>query len=274
MNWRSIWTIAKKDLKEVSQNKMAWGPGIVVPLVFAVFMPLMFIILPQVIPVEDVQRELGDLDAMLRAMPPALQVLFEGKSLEQMFVLYMAGFMLAPLFLVMPLMFSTVIGSDSFVGERERKTMEALLYTPTSDMELFLGKVLAAVIPAIGLSWITYVVYIIVVNVTSYPLFGRIWFPLPTWWPLMLWLTPALAVLGISATVLISSRVRTFMEAYQMSASLVVLVLGLVAGQVSGVLFLGIGTTLIIGTIIWLVDVALIYISVKKFKRSALVAKL
>ena len=274
MNWRSIWAIAKKDLKEVSQNKMAWGPGIVVPMVFAVFMPLMFIILPQVIPVEDVQRELGDLDAMLRAMPPALQVLFEGKSLEQMFVLYMAGFMLAPLFLVMPLMFSTVIGSDSFVGERERKTMEALLYTPTSDMELFLGKVLAAVIPAIGLSWITYVVYIIVVNVASYPLFERIWFPLPTWWPLMLWMTPALAVLGISATVLISSRVRTFMEAYQMSASLVVLVLALVAGQVSGVLFLGVCTTLVIGTVIWLLDAALIYISVKNFKRSALVAKL
>jgi ABC-2 type transport system permease protein len=274
MNWRSIWTIAKKDLKEVRQNKMAWGPGIVVPLVFAVFMPLMFIILPQVIPVEDVQKELGDLDGMLRAMPPALQILFEGKTLEQMFVLYMAGFMLAPLFLIMPLMFSTVIGSDSFVGERERKTMEALLYTPTSDMELFLGKVLAAVIPAVGLSWITYVVYIIIVNAASYPLFGRIWFPLPTWWPLMLWMTPALAVLGISATVLISSRVRTFMEAYQMSASLVVLVLALVAGQVSGVLFLGVGTTLVIGTIIWLVDAALIYISVKNFKRSALVAKL
>ena len=90
----------------------------------------------------------------------------------------------------------------------------------------------------------------------------------------MLWMTPALAVLGISATVLISSRVRTFMEAYQMSASLVVLVLALVAGQVSGVLFLGVGTTLVIGTVIWLVDATLIYISVKNFKRSALVAKL
>lgn len=274
MNWRAIWAIAKKDLKEVRQNKAAWGPGIIVPLVFAIIMPLIFIILPQVIPVEDVQRELGDLDAMLRAMPPVLQALFEGKSLEQMFVLYMAGFMLAPLFLIMPLMFATVIGSDSFVGERERKTMEALLYAPTSDLELFLGKVLAAVIPAIGLSWITYLVYIIVVNITSYPLFGEIWFPLPTWYPLMLWMTPALAVLGISATVLISSRVRTFMEAYQASASLVVLVLALVAGQVSGVLFLGVGTTLIIGTVIWLVDAALIYISVKNFKRSALVAKL
>ncbi len=274
MNWRSIWAIAQKDLKEVRQNKAAWGPGIVVPLIFAIIMPLVFIILPQVIPVEDVERELGDIDVMLRNMPPALQVLFKGKSLEQMFVIYMAGFTIAPLFLIMPLMFSSVVGSDSFVGERERKTMEALLYAPTSDMELFLGKALAAVLPAIGLSWLTYLIYIIVVNIASYPLFGYIWFPLPTWWPLMFWLTPALAVLGISATVLISSRVRTFMEAYQMSASLVVLVLALVAGQVSGVLFLGVGTTLIIGTVIWLVDVALIYISVKKFKRSTLVAKL
>lgn len=274
MNWRSIWAIAKKDLKEVRQNKAAWGPGIAVPLIFAILMPLLFIILPQVIPVEDVERELGDIDAMLRSMPPAMQALFEGRSLEQMFVLYMAGFTLAPLFLIMPLMFSTVIGSDSFVGERERKTMEALLYAPTSDMELFLGKVLAAVIPAIGLSWITYLMYIIVVNVASYPLFGEIWFPLPTWYPLMLWMTPALAVLGISATVLISSRVRTFMEAYQMSASLVVLVLALVIGQVTGVLFLGVGTALAIGAVIWLVDAVLIYISVKKFKRSSLIAKL
>jgi ABC-2 type transport system permease protein len=271
MNWRSIWAIAKKDLKEVRQNKAAWGPGIAVPLIFAILMPLLFIILPQVIPVEDVERELGDLNVMLRSMPPAMQALFEGRSLEQMFVLYMAGFTLAPLFLIMPLMFSTVIGSDSFVGERERKTMEALLYAPTSDMELFLGKVLAAVIPAIGLSWLTYLMYIIVVNVASYPLFGEIWFPLPTWYPLMLWMTPALAVLGISATVLISSRVRTFMEAYQMSASLVVLVLALVIGQVTGVLFLGVGTALVIGTVIWLVDAALIYLSVKKFKRSSLV---
>ncbi|MFZ5858605.1 MAG: ABC transporter permease subunit [Chloroflexota bacterium] len=274
MNWRSIWAIAQKDLKEVRQNKIAWGPAVVVPLIFAILMPILFTVLPQVIPVEDVERELGDIDVLLRNMPPSLAVIFDGKSLEQMFVIYMAGFMLAPLFLIMPLMFSTVVGSDSFVGERERKTMEALLYAPTSDMELFLGKTLASVIPAILLSWMSYLAYIIVVNIASYPLFGRIWFPLATWWPLMFWLTPALAVLGISATVLISSRVKTFMEAYQMSASLVVLVLGLVIGQVTGVLFLGVGTVLLIGLFVWLVDVLLIYLSVSRFNRSALIAKL
>ena len=90
----------------------------------------------------------------------------------------------------------------------------------------------------------------------------------------MFWLTPALAVLGISATVLISSRVKTFMEAYQMSGSLVLFVLALVFGQISGVLILGSGTVLVIGTLVWVVDAALIYVSVSQFKRSALVAKL
>jgi ABC-type Na+ efflux pump permease subunit len=274
MKWRSIWAIARKDLMEVRQNKAAWGPGLVVPVVFAVILPLVFIILPQVIPVEDVEREMGDIYTLLDNLPPSMQALFEGKSLEQMFVIYMAGFLFAPLFLIMPLMFSSVVGSDSFVGERERKTLEALLYAPASDLELFLGKVLAAVLPAIGLSWLTYMLYALVVNIASFPLFGEVWFPLPTWWPLMFWLTPALAVLGISATVLISSRVKTFMEAYQLSASLVVFVLALVFGQISGVLVLGVGTVFIIGTLVWLVDAALIYLSVRTFKRSSLVARL
>lgn len=274
MNRRSIWAIARKDLKEVMQNKIAWGPAIAIPLIFAILMPILFSVLPQVMPVDDIQRELGDMDALLKNLPPSIQTIFEGLKLEQMFVLYMTAFMLAPLFLIMPLMFSSVVGADSFVGERERKTMEALLYSPATDMELFLGKVLAAVIPAISLSWLTYLVYIIVVNVASFDLFGYIWFPLPTWWPLMFWLTPAFAVLGVSATVMISARVKTFMEAYQLTGSLVVLVLALVVGQVTGVLFLGVGTVMIVGTLIWIVDSVLIYLSVRNFKRSSLIAKL
>lgn len=274
MNWRSVWTIARKDLREVQQNKFAWGPAIALPLIFAVVMPILFSLVPQFIPVEDVQRELGDMDTLLRNLPPAIQATFEGLELEQMFVLYMTAFMFAPLFLIMPLMFSSVVGADSFVGERERKTMEALLYSPTTDLELFLGKVLASVIPAISLSWLTYLVYIIVVNIASYGLFERIWFPLPTWWPMMFWLTPAFALLGVSATVMISSRVKTFMEAYQLTGSLVVLVLALVVGQATGVLYLGVGTVMLVGTLVWIVDAILIYFSVRNFKRSTLIAKL
>jgi ABC-type Na+ efflux pump permease subunit len=274
MNWRSIRAIALKDLKEVRQNKAAWVPALVIPLIFAVIMPLVFVLMPQLIPVDDIASELGDMNELIALMPATMQAIFNGRSLEQGFVIYMAAFMLAPLFLIMPLMFSSIIGSDSFVGERERKTMEALLYTPCSDVTLFMGKIIASVIPSILISWLAYTLYIVVVNIASWPLFGHIWFPLATWWPLMFWLTPAISLLGMAATVLISSRAKTFMDAYQMSGSLVVLVLALVAGQVSGVLFLGVWTTIIIGTLLWVVDAVLIYIGVGTFNRSKLIAKI
>jgi ABC-2 type transport system permease protein len=274
MNWRPIRAIVRKDLKEVRQNKSAWIPAIIVPLIFAIILPVAISVVPQLLPVDQVQRGLGDIHGMLSKLPPGMRARFEGMPLQQTFVMYMTGFMLAPLFLIMPLMFSSVVAADSFVGERERKTMEALLYSPTTDLELFLGKVFAGLIPAIALSWMTYAVYIIVVNVSSYGLFGRIWFPLPTWWPLMFWLTPAFALLGISATVMISARVKTFMEAYQLTGSLVVLVLALMIGQLSGVLFLGVGTVLIVGALIWAVDALLIYLSIHRFKRSSLITKL
>jgi ABC-2 type transport system permease protein len=273
MNWRSVRAIAQKDLREVRQNKAAWLPALIIPTLFALVMPLIFVLVPQLVPAKDVARELGDLSDLVGRLPPSVAALFAGRSLQQGFVIYMTGFLFAPLFLIMPLMFSSIIGSDSFVGERERKTMEALLYTPASDATLFMGKILASALPAIVISWLAYAVYIAVVNIASWPLFGRIWFPLAPWWPLMFWLTPAIAVLGMSATVLISSRTKTFMEAYQLSASLVVLVLLLVAGQMSGVLFLGSWTVMGLGTLIWIADAVLIYISVGTFKRSNLIAR-
>jgi uncharacterized membrane protein SpoIIM required for sporulation/ABC-type transport system involved in multi-copper enzyme maturation permease subunit len=66
-----------------------------------------------------------------------------------------------------PISFSLVIALESFVGEKERNTLEALLATPATDGALYVGKLLAALalplsgsmlavtIYAIGLPWIT-----------------------------------------------------------------------------------------------------------------------
>ena len=56
-------------------------------------------------------------------------------------------------------MASSVIASDSFAGEKERKTIEALLATPLSDSELFVGKVLVAFIPAVLVTFASFAVY-------------------------------------------------------------------------------------------------------------------
>jgi ABC-2 type transport system permease protein len=211
---------------------------------------------------------------MMLTKVPALSSQLAGLNGNQMWVVLMTGYVLSPMFLILPLMFSTIIGAESFVGEKERKTLEALLYTPATDGELFTGKLLAAVIPAIGIAWLSFLIYTVIVNVASWPIMGRVWFPLPAWWPLMLWLTPAIATLGMAVTVLISSRVKTFMEAYQISASLVILVLVLLAGQITGVLYLSTGVTLLVGLAVWSLDAVCIWFSIRNFSRTSLLTQI
>jgi fatty-acid desaturase len=91
---------------------------------------------------------------------------------------------------------------------------------------------------------------------------------------MMFWMTPAFALLGVTATVMISARVKTFMEAYQLTGSLVIVVLALVIGQATGVLYLGVGMVFLLGTLIWIVDAILIYFGLRIFNRSTLIANL
>ena len=122
--------------------------------------------------------------------------------------------------------------------------------------------------------WLGFVVCGVVVNAAGWPVMGRVWFPPPNWWPLMLWVTRAIATLGMAVTVLISARVNTFMEAYQMSASLVVLVFALVAGQVTGVLYLSVGMAFVVGAVFWIVDAVLVWLGIHNLRREALLSRI
>lgn len=268
MNRKIIQAIATKDLLEVRQNKAAWIPMVVVPLLFIIVLPLFMILLPA-----SATSSLSadpDLRTFFEAMPPAFSRSLVGLNDTQTLLMVMLGFFFAPMFLIFPLMFSTVIAAESFAGERERKTMEALLYTPATDRELFLGKVAAALAPSLLITWASFILYTLVLNLAAWPIFGRIWFPLPSWYPLIFWISPALALLGISATVLISARTQTFMGAYQISASLVLLVMVLLFGQASGVLYLSVVNGLLIGLFFWIVAAVLTAIATRGFKRDRL----
>lgn len=53
-----------------------------------------------------------------------------------------------------------------------------------------------------------------------------------------------------------------------MSASLAVFVLALVLGQVSGVLILGFWTVMLVGLMVWMVNAALIYVTVSNLREA------
>jgi len=272
MKWKNVFTIAKKDWIEVRQNKYAMVAMMIVPVIFVIIMPLVFTLLIPSLNVapQDVISSDADIELFVSRMPQSLRQYVDfGKPMESMIVMLL-GFMLAPMFLIMPLMFATTIAAESFAGERERKTIESLLYTPATDADLLIGKVTAAAIPSILVTWIGFAVYTLILNLAPYRFFQRIWFPLPTWWPLIFWITPALVVMGIALTVIISARVQNFLGAYQTSASVVFLVVLLFAGQMTGVLYLSVGVEMILGVIFWIIALVLAYFGFKTFNRGAL----
>ncbi len=269
MNWRKIKIITWKDLLEVRQNKSVIVSLALVPLIIMVVLPLVMLIVASQTGSADAFND-PDIQLMFERMPVNLLQGMAGLNDTQVTIMMILGYLFAPLFLIMPLMFSTSIAAESFAGEKERKTLEALLYTPATDSELFFGKALAAFIPSVLIAWLSFGLYTLVLNIAGYPIFGRIWFPIPSWYPLVFWVTPAFAALGVGATVLISAKVQTFMGAYQTSASLVVLVLALVVGQAAGVIYLSGWVGMLLGFVIWLADGILFFMAIQQFNRKTL----
>src|SRR5512139_3501713 len=139
--------------------------------------------------------------------------------------------MMAALYLLLPTIVAIGFASDSFAGEKERKTLEALLYTPTTDWELLLGKLLSAWLPALGVTWGGFLLYSVMANLAAWPVLGRLFFPTTMWVILVMWVAPAAAALGLSSMVLISSRARTFQEANQLSGVVILPLFMLLGAQ-------------------------------------------
>ena len=161
MNWRKIKIIAWKDLLEVRQNKSVLISLGMVPLIILVILPLVFLIIAGQTGSADALKD-PDIQMMFERMPAALTKSMQGFNDTQTTIMMILGYLFAPMFLIMPLMSATSIAAKSFAGERERKTLEALLYTPATDSELFFGKALAAFLPTLVIAWISFILYSLV----------------------------------------------------------------------------------------------------------------
>ena len=64
-----------------------------------------------------------------------------------------------PLFWVIPVALTPALAADSFVGERERSSLEPLLATPIGTSQLLLGKLAASVVPAAAGTWLGVLVF-------------------------------------------------------------------------------------------------------------------
>jgi ABC-2 type transport system permease protein len=272
MNRRAISAIVRKDLKVISTRKGVMIPLIVVPLVILIMLPSLAALVPKAGGLG--VSPLNGLGAFMKNMPAGLRAQLAGYDETQQAVVLMLVYFLAPMYLILPMMVASVIAADSFAGEKERKTLEALIYTPTTDLELFTAKLLTALIPAMAVSWLGFILYAIVANLAAWGTIGRVFFPNLMWVILVLWVAPGAAGLGLSTMVLVSSRASGFQDAYQIGGAVVLPLVLLIVGQIAGVLYFSAGVVLIVGLVLWIMDAGLLYFGAKTFRRSEIIAQI
>ena len=273
MRFQRAVLVFKKDFREVSRNWQVILPIAVIPFMFAVLLPVVIMLIPNLVDMP--MSSFGGIEELIKTLPSNVIDKLTGMTDQQIFSYVMILYFFAPFFLIIPLMASSVIASDSFAGEKERKTIEALLATPLSDSELFLGKILVSFVPSMIVTIISFTIYSIVVDVLSFTILdGRLLLPNLAWTLLIFGLAPTVALASIGLTVIISARVKGFKEAQQISVILLIPILSLLFAQVTGALVFGPTVVLILIALFSVIDLLIFKIGVKLFGREEILTKL
>jgi ABC-2 type transport system permease protein len=265
-DWGAIRAIVGKDLLAVRRTKGVLIPMMAVPFLLMVLLPLgvgLAARAPESVRVADMLANMpGDFADPILALPER----------EQLVVL-VNGYLLAPLFLIVPLMVSAVLAADAFAGEKERKTLESLLHLPVTERDLFVAKLLGAFGPAMAVSWIGFACFAVVANTVAWPVLHRIFVPTRLWMVMIVWVAPAVAMLGLAVMVRVSVRARTAQEANQLGGAVILPLIFIAVGQSTGLLLVTLPVAFAIGAIVWVIALLLVRGGAKRFTRDELAAR-
>ncbi len=179
---RMIWLIGRRAAGEALRDRLT----LLVSLFFAIVLPLGLVLF--------VVRPLADGDDALLGTVLGVYLLLVG---------------------LMPAVSAVGIAAGQFAGEKERGMLTPLLASPASNIAIFGGKVLGAIMPPLTYAVVGDSVYLIGVAVVLGPArLGLIPLALAI---AMLILVPAMTAFAATVASLISSRVRTFNAAQQLA---------------------------------------------------------
>lgn len=124
-----------------------------------------------------------------------------------------------------PLSFTLVVALESFVGEKERGTIEPLLSSPLEARHMYLGKLLVGITTPLVFSYASIGIYLVLVSRREIAL------PSAYMLALILLLTFAHAVLMVSSAIVISVQATTIRAANLLASFVVVPVAFLLQGE-------------------------------------------
>ncbi|HEU5219429.1 MAG TPA: ABC transporter permease subunit [Gemmatimonadales bacterium] len=219
----------KKELRDLRSNRQVWPAYLLLPLLAVLLPVLMMVLLPLLT------------DPAQSGNDPAIAMLLEtiehdptlaGTTVDERLarLLLRDGVLF---YLLMPVILASTAAALALVREKEQRTLEPILATPLTDRDLLLAKLMAAVGPALMVSWVAAVAGIVAGMLGSWIRIGVV--VLPTLGNLLglLLLAPALTVIAALGALRVSARFTDVPGAMQFTG-LVVVPLSLVLVAVAG----------------------------------------
>ncbi len=258
-----ILVILQKEWREIRQQRTLLLTILIPPLIITLI-PIAAMSLIGQIPASSTNISTSSLSSAIPALAHMNQ-----HEIAQAII----GMQLSTLYVLLPAILTSVIASYSIVGEKTSRTLEPLLATPIKTWELLAGKSLAALLPAIIATWLGGGIFIgsVALLAVSSRVFAAI--ISPGWLIVFLLWTPALALIAIAMMVAVSSRVNDPRTAQQFSVILIIPFLGLLVGQISGLLILGPTFALTVFAVLLALAALSIWIVAQLFQREVILTR-
>jgi len=271
LSWNRIWTVVQKELVLALRNRMTQVTIGVVTIIF-IMIPLG---LAYGMGEHGFLQQLGSnrpIDeqelAVVRQAFPALAGLPAADLIQ---ALLLSG--IQSMFLIIPLMVPLVIAVYSIIGEKQTRSLEAVLATPIETSELLAGKCLAAAIPGIFSGWVSYALFVVLaIPALSGAIMGAVVLR-PAWLLAMLLVAPASSFLAVILGLIISSRATDPQSAQQVAGVIVLPVVALMIGQITGLLQLSVLVVLIVAALFLALDAGLLLVAVRLFQRETILTR-
>lgn len=218
--------IARKDIREYLASKTLVLAVFVLPVMMAVSVPSLVGLFLGTVPASVAMQD-------TRFLPPVLKAAVETLGPKAGLYWYLFTVVTLPLFMLMPTASVIVLASDSFAGEKERKTAEGLVSEPVSLRTIFLGKTLAPVTLAVLSTWVSAIIYWALVSTFSSEA-GVELLPDVAWFSTLALVVPCLSLASVAVISWISSLSMGFKEAQQMAGVLFVPLVAIILTTATG----------------------------------------
>jgi len=233
--------IIQKDLRFFKTTKGNIVSIVIVALMFGVAFPAMFIGIMYFVP-----EDMGDFGDLLGLMPGAM-----GETDMSLAILsFVLNNIIPAFFLMIPVIATTAMATASFVGEKEKRTLETLLYSPLSLRKIFSSKVLSAFLLSMISTVGTFIAYLLVSQTLIYFMFGSFMLPGVNWYITVFLVAPALTLLAVTITSKISAKAQSMEEAFQKAGLITLPIVLLAASQFTGLMMLNAWILLVIAALV------------------------